>query len=151
MEEQMRRIAIFLPLFILTISGCSGVHSRVKRADDQYTDHLAKGRYHLAMLELHTHMLVAEEESKRTGHSVAVHEGGAYANTLLTIASIGDAYWGQILDDPDIPYSYKIDLVFEILEFRLGKGAIYAGNSQNYIVPRKRRIDLEKEMIDLDH
>ena len=61
------------------------------------------------------------------------------------IANFGDGDWGKILDDPAIPYRRKVNLVAYILETRLGKGAVYLGNKQNYIVPINRAIDFDKE------
>jgi hypothetical protein len=53
------------------------------------------------------------------------------------------------LDDADIPHEDKTEMIFEILEARLGKGSVYLANEETIIVPRKRRIDLDKEMIKL--
>jgi hypothetical protein len=86
------------------------------------------------------------------GEYHATAEGTAgylYALTMFTIAEKGDAHWGKILDDPDIPYVYKTEMVFEILEARLGEGAVYVANRRNLIVPRMGVIDLDKEMIKL--
>jgi hypothetical protein len=64
-------------------------------------------------------------------------------------AAFGDSQWGAILDDSEIPHRYKTEMIFEILEARLGKGSVYLGNSENIIVPRERRVDLDREMIRL--
>jgi hypothetical protein len=65
------------------------------------------------------------------------------------IAERGDLHWAKILDDPDIPYVYKTEMIFEILRARLGKGAVYVANKENFIVPGLRPIDLAKETITL--
>ena len=67
---------------------------------------------------------------------------------MLTLTK-GDADWGKILDDEEILYEDKTRMVFEILETRLGKGSVYIGNENNFIVPRADVIDLDKEMIKL--
>jgi hypothetical protein len=68
---------------------------------------------------------------------------------LDLVSRNGDAEWGAILDDAQIPYRVKTDMLFEILEDRLGKGAVYLGNEENIIVPRSRPANLEREMIRL--
>jgi len=40
-------------------------------------------------------------------------------------------------------------MVFEILEARLGKGAVYVGNEKNLVVPRFGPVNLGKDMIKL--
>lgn len=90
-----------------------------------------------------------EDYTDRTGETAEGAAGFEYSTTMATIAEKGDADWGRILDDPAIPYEYKVEMVFEILEARLGKGSVYVGNRDNLIVPRKGRIDLDREMIKL--
>jgi hypothetical protein len=107
------------------------------------------GKYHEAMRALPKIMAQWKKYTKNTGLTDEGKAGYLYATTLFTIASKGDADWGRILDDPDIPYTYKTEMIFEILELRLGKGAVYAGDQNNFIVPRARNIDLDKEMIKL--
>jgi len=106
------------------------------------------GEYHHAMRALPKAMAKWREYTKRTGRTAEGAAGFEYATTMFAIAHKGDAHWGRILDDPGIPYEYKTDMIFEILEARLGKGAVYVGNKDNLIVPRKALIDL-KEMIKL--
>ena len=84
-----------------------------------------------------------------TGRTAEGTAGFEYATTMFTIAEKGDADWGKILADPKIPYVYKTEMIFEIVEARLGKGAVYLGNRTNIIMPRFERIDLDKEMIRL--
>ncbi|MBN2686348.1 MAG: hypothetical protein JXR40_13790 [Pontiellaceae bacterium] len=107
------------------------------------------GKYHAALRALPRAMRQWEEYTKRTSETAEGAAGYEYATTMFTIAEMGDADWGRILDDSAIPYEYKVDLIFEILEARLGKGAVYVGNKDNLIVPRKRPADLEHEMIRL--
>lgn len=108
-----------------------------------------KGNYHAAMRALPRIMTEWAEFTRCTGNTCEGAAGYEYAVVMFTIAEKGDADWGQILDDPKIPYRYKVEMIFEILEARLGKGAIYVGNSRNFIVPRLGCIDLDKEMITL--
>lgn len=107
------------------------------------------GKYHAAMRALPTAMRQWEQYTERTGETAEGAAGFEYSTTMFTIAVNGDAEWGRILDDPAIPYEYKVEMIFEILEARLGKGAVYVGNSDNFIVPRKRPANLEHEMIKL--
>ena len=108
-----------------------------------------KGDYHAAMRELPKVMAQWNEFTKRTGRTCEGTAGFLYVRTMPKIAEKGDLHWGKILDDPDIPYVYKTEMIFEILEARLGKGAVYLANRQNFIVPRFRPIDLDKEKITL--
>jgi hypothetical protein len=101
------------------------------------------------MRELPKAMAEWTEYTKRTGRTAEGTAGYLYAVTMFTIAEKGDAHWGKILDDPEIPYVYKTEMVFEILEARLGKGAVYVANRRNLVVPRMGLIDLDKEMIKL--
>ena len=101
------------------------------------------------MRELPKTMAEWAEYTKRTGRTSEGAAGYLFVTTMFSIAEKGDAHWGKILDDPDIPYEYKTEMIFEILEARLGKGAVYVGNKRNLIVPRSGPIDLEKEMINL--
>lgn len=78
----------------------------------------------------------------RTAEGAAAFE---HAHTFSRIASEGDAHWGAVLDDPEIPYEYKTEMIHSILEERLGKGAVYRANDDNLIVPRKARIDLSTD------
>ncbi len=108
-----------------------------------------KGDYHAAMRELPKVMAQWDEFTKRTGRTCEGIAGFLYVRTMPKIAEKGDLHWGKILDDPDIPYVYKTEMIFGILEARLGKGAVYLANKQNFIVPRFRPIDLDKEKITL--
>jgi hypothetical protein len=88
------------------------------------------------------------EYTKKTGRTAEGTAGFIWMMTLSNIAEKGDADWGKILDDPRIPHIYKTEMIFEILEARLGKGAVYLGNKKNIIIPRHGLIDL-KNMIKL--
>lgn len=92
-------------------------------------------KYHAAMRELPKVMAAWQEYTKLTGRTSEGAASYLYTTTMFTIASKGDADWGKILDDSEIPYNVKTDMIFEILELRLGKGAIYVGNQDNFIVP----------------
>ena len=104
-----------------------------------------KDDYYAAMRELPKAMDEWAEYTKRTGRTAEGAAGYLYVTTMAGIANNGDAFWGRILDDPEIPYAYKTEMIFEILEARLGKGAAYVGNRKNFIVPRLRLIDFDTE------
>jgi len=86
---------------------------------------------------------------ERTGQTHGGAQGFVYHNFMGHLVNEGDAQWGAILEDPDIPYVYKTEMISDILEARLGKGSVYRGNEENLIVPRHRRINLRKERIRL--
>ncbi len=103
-----------------------------------------KGNHHAAMRELPKAMTAWEEYTRRTGNTCEGAASFLYAIVMFTIAEKGDAHWGRILDDPQIPYEYKTGMICEILEARLGKGAVYVADKKNFIVPRSGPIDLRK-------
>ena len=105
---------------------------------------LTRGDYHAAMRLLPAAMAEYEREARRRGHSVAVISGSLGVHTLYFIAEKGDAHWGSILDDPDISYPYKTGLLFNIIEARLGKGAVYVGDADHYVVPTSGPVDLDE-------
>ncbi len=109
---------------------------------------LTQGHYHLAMRELPPVMDQWAQYTRRSGETAEGAAGFTYGRTMDAIVAHGDSQWGAILDDPEIPYVYKTEMIFEILEARLGKGAVYMGNDKNLIVPRHGPIDL-KDMIRL--
>lgn len=130
----MRHVGIMAVVCALSLQGCRSPE---------------KVDYVEAMRSLVHEMAEWEAYTQRTGSTAEGAAGFAYSTTLGEVAGVGDAQWGAILDDPDIPYEYKTDLIFEILETRLGKGAVYIGNEDNIIVPRWGPIDLDKAMIEL--
>ncbi len=143
-------VAVLMLLAFLTGCAASQPLSDVPNEQGPRVSMLCEaGDYHGAMRELPNAMSQWAEYTKRTGSTAEGAAGHLYATTMFTIAEKGDAHWGRILDDPDIPYEYKTEMVFEILEARLGKGAVYVGNESNLIVPRSGRIDLTEEMIKL--
>jgi hypothetical protein len=85
-----------------------------------------------------------EREARKTGHSVAVMSGSLDFHTLQFTADRGDAHWGSILDDPDIPYRCKTGLLFAIIEARLGKGSVYSEDADHYVVPTSGPVDLDE-------
>jgi hypothetical protein len=101
------------------------------------------------MRALPTAMRQWDAYTKRTGETSEGAAGFEYSTTMFTIASKGDADWGRILDDPAIPYEYKVELLFEILEARLGKGSGCVGRKETLIVPRHSAAGLDKEKITL--
>ncbi len=150
----MRKNLFFISVFVVLILpvGCATVTSvsGVPREPESTVRMLCeRGEYHAAMRELPKAMAEWEDYTKRTGRTGEGTAGFLYWTTMFATAQKGDAHWGKILDDPEIPYEYKTELIFEILEARLGKGAVYVGNKSNFIVPRTGPIDLDKEMIKL--
>ncbi len=143
--------ALFPVLLITLLAGCATVPavSIPQEPVSSVRELCEKGAYHAAMRELPKAMAEWTEYTKRTGRTAEGAAGYLYAVTMFTIAEKGDAHWGKILDDPEIPYVYKTEMVFEILEARLGKGAVYVANRRNLVVPRMGLIDLDKEMIKL--
>jgi hypothetical protein len=136
----------------IAITGCSTLPQRANTPSQPETpicELCAVGKYHAAMRTLPRAMQQWAEYTKRTGETAEGMAGHQYSTTMMAISERGDADWGKILDDPEIPYEYKAEMVFEILEARLGKGAVYVGNKDNFIVPRHRPADLDKEMIKL--
>ena len=111
-------------------------------------DLLDAGRYHAAMQRLPKEMGEWKRKTDETGKSFEGARGFLKAHTLMRVATNGDSHWGAILDDPDIPYIYKTELLHEILTYRLGKGSVYQGNDDNLIVPRHEPIELDN-MIEL--
>lgn len=142
-------------MMIAAIAACAGCSTATQMTDVPAQPETPvralceAGKYHEAMRALPVAMRQWEEHAKRTGVTAEGAAGYEYSTTLFTIAEKGDSDWGRILDDPTIPYEYKVEMIFEILEARLGKGAVYVGNKDNLIVPRKRPADLEHEMIRL--
>src|SRR5262245_27317484 len=72
---------------------------------------LDEGRYHQAMRELPGVMQAWKLYTQRTGETAEGAAGFIFSHTLDRIAAAGDADWGKILDDPQIPYAYKTDLL----------------------------------------
>ncbi len=90
------------------------------------------------------------EYTRRTGSTSEGATGLLYSNTMGCIAGKGDADWGRILDDPDIPYRYKAELIFEICETRLGKGSAWSPwHTPVVIIPRNDNVDRWKDVNDL--
>ena len=112
-------------------------------------DLMLQGKHHEAMRMLPGLMARWEAYTRATGHTQEGTAGFEHHTTLEGIANSGDAAWGAILDDPEIPYAYKVELVFEILEARLGKGAVYVADEHHLVVPRRRPIDLDTERMRL--
>ena len=93
--------------------------------------------YHEAMRRLPKAMVAWDEYTRRTGSTSEGAAGYLYSTTLFEIAARGDDAWGAILDDPDIPHDYKVEMIFEIAEARLGKGAAWSPyHTDVVILPR---------------
>ena len=105
--------------------------------DVKSTDLCKVGKYHEAMRELPKEMAAWAEYTRRTGNTSEGAAGLLHYHTMSAVASMGDKDWGKILDDPKIPFEYKTDLIFEIVEARLGKGAIFSSYKTDMIyLPR---------------
>jgi hypothetical protein len=139
---------LFLPVSLIYFADCAASRSNITdvgQPESPVRELCDKGDYHAAMRELPTAMAQWEQYTKRTGNTCEGTAGFLYVHTMSNTAEKGDLHWAKILDDPDIPYVYKTEMIFEILEARLGKGAVYVANKQNSIVPRLRPIDFDKE------
>ena len=156
-EKRIADLAELILGFLLTYStGChqatqlnEGAAQVREDYDDLVRNLLDEGRFHEALRRLPQAEAQWSEEMQRAGHSFEGASAYLYSSVMFTIAAAGDSDWGKILDDPDIRYDYKTDLLFEILEERLGKGAVYAGNDENYVVPASGPIDLDTESLRL--
>jgi len=142
----IRKLPVLLVFIMLLLHACGKPDEDIRTG---VTDSPKQRDYHQEMRRLPEEMKIWAEYTKRTGSTAEGAAAYGYARTMGEIAIKGDADWGKILDDPDIPYKYKTDMIFEILETRLGKGAIYLGDYENLIVPRKAPADLSKERIKL--
>jgi hypothetical protein len=81
-----------------------------------------------------------------TGSTMEGAAGFMHYSVMSDIAMKGDAEWGKILDDPNIPQDYKAEMLFEIMEQRLGKGWVYFGDDNSIVIPR---LDVESEMVEI--
>ncbi|MCD6393550.1 MAG: hypothetical protein J7M40_08580 [Planctomycetes bacterium] len=148
----MRDYLTFAVMLSVVLGGCSQRRpsgEAVMEPESPLRNLCDAGRYHEAMRAIPDVMDAWARYTAATGRTAEGAAGYVYTTTIFTIAQRGDADWGKILDDPEIPYIYKTDMIFEIVEARLGKGAVYLGNRTNIIIPRFGRIDLDKEMIRL--
>jgi hypothetical protein len=106
-----------------------------------------KGEYHEAMRALPRAMEDWAEYTAKTGRTAEGAAGFEYMTTMMAVVEKGDADWGKILDDPDIPYNYKTEMIFEIAEARLGKGASWSPyHTEVVIVPRSKRASSWEEV-----
>ena len=148
----MRDYLTFAVMLSVVLGGCSQRRpsgEAVMEPESPLRNLCDAGRYHEAMRAIPDVMDAWARYTAATGRTAEGAAGYVYTTTIFTIAQRGDADWGKILDDPEIPYIYKTEMIFEIVEARLGKGAVYLGNRTNIIIPRFGRIDLDKEMIRL--
>lgn len=112
-----------LPLVWLV--GCSTSRVSVRAQPLSPQDWCRTGNYHAAMRALPEEMERWARHEEQTGETAEGAGGYAYAFTLSQIAERGEADWGKIFDDPEIPHAYKASLLFEIAEARLGKGSAW--------------------------
>jgi hypothetical protein len=112
--------------------------------DRQTRQQLEAGRFHAAMRLLPDADRQWQAYTARTGRT---EEGAGtllHSRVMAAVAKTGDAEWGLILDDRTIPHRYKTEMLFEIVESRLGKGSVYLANTQTIVIPRNSPIDLRQ-------
>ncbi|MDJ0682067.1 MAG: hypothetical protein QNJ18_19675 [Xenococcaceae cyanobacterium MO_167.B52] len=133
---------IILAVLLVSCASLISADDHPKEPDSVIAGLLRAHKYHEAMRELPKEMnawTVYTEETGRTSEGAA---GYIYSTTMFRIASEGDSDWGKILDDSNIPYPYKTRLIFEIVEARLGKGAVWAPwHTPIVIIPQSNAVD----------
>ncbi len=102
--------------------------------DSQIDELLRAHRYHDAMRALPDEMDAWAKYAEQTGRTAEGAAGYLYATTMFRIAARGDTDWGAILDDPSIPYRYKTEMLFEVIETRLGKGSAWSPSDADFII-----------------
>lgn len=131
---------IFATLFVLAVlSGCSTTPSSstgAQQPDSPLRALCDAGDYHGAMRALPGVMEGWAEYTRHTGNTAEGAAGFELSTTLAQIAASGDADWGKILDDPEIPYECKTSMIFEILESRLARGSVWSPNRELIIMPQ---------------
>ncbi len=129
-----------LAMVLAAMTGCTTTRSlseAPKEPESPVRMLCEKGKYHEAMRELPKAMVAWGEYTETTGRTAEGAAGYLYATTVFAIANKGDADWGKILDDSDIPYNYKTEMICEIAEARLGKGASWSPyHTEVVIIPR---------------
>ncbi|GMU24442.1 MAG: hypothetical protein AMXMBFR13_45160 [Phycisphaerae bacterium] len=109
----------------------------IQEPDSQVHELCERGQYRSAARALAQEMQEWAKYTEATGSTSEGAAGYLYATTMFTLASKGDKDWGKILDAPEIPYNLKLDMIFEILEARLGKGAVHLDDEGNLVAPRE--------------
>lgn len=141
----MNFITIISCIVLIFFTGCASsfpAPNSLSEPDSKIISLLETGNYNEAMRQLPAEMKAWAEYTKDTGNSQEGAAGFIYPTTIGRIAATGDSDWGKIIDDPDIPYEYKTELIYEILETRLGKGAAWSPwHTDVVIVPRTNTID----------
>ena len=147
------KTAMVISTAIMLLGGCamsSATSDPVREPDTSVYVLRQQGRHHEAMRELPKAMAAWERYTERTGSTSEGAAGYLYHETMWSIAKEGDADWGKILDDPTIPYEYKIDMIFEIMEARLFVGsAWYSPQADAVIMPRSGSVASWEEVNDL--
>ena len=138
---------------IVLLAGCATLPDTVDATaepDSSVSALCDSGKYHECMRVLPKEMAAWAEYTKATGSTSEGAAGFLYSTTMFAIACKGDADWGRILDDPDIPYNYKTEMIFEIVEARLGKGASWSPyHTPVVIIPRSQSVDSWKDVNEL--
>lgn len=130
------------PLLIasfLVVTGCA-THQPMTGApqqpESQIVELLRAHKYHEAMRALPAEMEAWANYTEQTGRTAEGAAGYLYTTTMFRVAAKGDSDWGAILDDSDIPYRYKTDMLFEIAEARLGRGSAWSSDADFIIIPQ---------------
>jgi hypothetical protein len=142
-----------LVIELLLLAGCSTVPGTPAAPTDEAaraSSLAGVGDYHGAMRALPGEMAAWDEYGRATGSTAEGAAGYLYSTTMSAIATDGDADWGKILDDPGIPYGYKVDMIFGIVEARLGKGSAWSPwHTGVVIIPRSASVHSWREVSDL--
>lgn len=146
----MKRYYFTIWLLTAILLGCPPSPSRQERHWElvaQIGSLRKAGRYCEAFKLLPEMQSAWDAYTRRTGDTAEGTAGYVSSDTFMQICVHGDAHWGKILDDPDIPYDYKTELISEIANYRLGKGASWSPwHTEVVIIPRSKGADSWKEI-----
>ncbi len=141
---------IILAVLLVSCASLISADDHPKEPDSVIAGLLRAHKYHEAMRELPKEMDAWTAYTEKTGHTSEGAAGYIYSTTMFRIASDGDPDWGKILDDTEIPYHYKTKLIFEIVEARLGRGAVWAPRHISVvIIPQNNVVDSWDEVSQL--
>ncbi len=140
----MRRAIPLAIVGLAALSGCASSGKTQTESDAELTsaenlsgkvtDCCERGDYVAALRLLPKAMQEWEAFTAKTGSTCEGAAGYLYSDIMWRITHKGDAQWGEMLDDPSIPYDYKIDLISEICEARLGKASVQMGQNGNVVI-----------------
>jgi hypothetical protein len=127
-------LLILLAFYLLTTS-CNKASNVTSDPKTEIKELIDKKCFYQALKAMPEAMLYFDKEQKEISFGVKDLPNLNNSNIFSLIANAGEKDWGKILDDPDIPYEQKTNLLYEIIKCKLGKGSIYLYNSKNYILP----------------